>query len=119
MAIRTLLWRGLDAPRMEIVRVESLDRAYGTQIGIAYELRWALDPLHPFDEEQAFFEIYPGKFVDAHLNHALKPTDLETLRARRRAIGEAYRQIADCRVVGMTLNVAALPFLLMFGGDTL
>ena len=43
MTIRTLLWRGLDAPRMEIVRVASLDRAYGTQIGIAYELRWALD----------------------------------------------------------------------------
>jgi uncharacterized protein len=31
MAIRTLLWRGLDAPRMEIVHVESLDRAHGTQ----------------------------------------------------------------------------------------
>jgi uncharacterized protein len=43
MTIRTLLWRGLDEPRMEIVRVESLDRAYGTQIGIAYELRWKLD----------------------------------------------------------------------------
>ena len=43
MAIRTLLWRGLDAPRMEIVRAESLDRAHGTQIGIAYELRWKLD----------------------------------------------------------------------------
>jgi hypothetical protein len=43
MTIRTLLWRGLDAPRMEIVRVESLDRAHGTQIGIAYELRWELD----------------------------------------------------------------------------
>ncbi len=43
MAVRTLLWRGLDAPRMEIVRVESLDRANGTQIGIAYELRWRLD----------------------------------------------------------------------------
>jgi hypothetical protein len=43
MAVRTLLWRGLDAPRMEIVHVESLDRARGTQIGIAYELRWNLD----------------------------------------------------------------------------
>jgi uncharacterized protein len=43
MAVRTLLWRGLDAPRMEIVRVESLDRARGTQIGIACELRWNLD----------------------------------------------------------------------------
>src|SRR5512146_2978564 len=43
MAVRTLLWRGLDAPRMEIVRLESLDRARGTQIGLAYELRWRLD----------------------------------------------------------------------------
>ncbi|HEY7324135.1 MAG TPA: putative glycolipid-binding domain-containing protein [Streptosporangiaceae bacterium] len=43
MAIRTLLWRGLDEPRMEIVRVEGLDRASGTQIGIAYELHWKLD----------------------------------------------------------------------------
>jgi len=43
MAIRTVLWRGLDAPRMEIVRVESLDRAHGTQIGVAYEVRWELD----------------------------------------------------------------------------
>ena len=43
MTIRTLLWRGLDAPRMEIVRVESLDSASGTQIGIAYELHWVLD----------------------------------------------------------------------------
>jgi uncharacterized protein len=43
MTIRTLLWRGLDEPRMEIVHVESLDRAHGTQIGIAYELRWWLD----------------------------------------------------------------------------
>ncbi|HEV2374028.1 MAG TPA: putative glycolipid-binding domain-containing protein [Streptosporangiaceae bacterium] len=43
MATRTLLWRGLDEPRMEIVHVESLDRAHGTQIGIAYELRWELD----------------------------------------------------------------------------
>jgi hypothetical protein len=43
MAIRTLLWRGLDAPRMEIVRVEGLHRASGTQIGVTYELRWKLD----------------------------------------------------------------------------
>jgi hypothetical protein len=40
---RTLLWRGLDAPRMEIVYAESLDRAHGTQIGVAYELRWRLN----------------------------------------------------------------------------
>ena len=43
MAERTLVWRGLDEPRMEIVHVEGLERAHGTQIGIAYELRWNLN----------------------------------------------------------------------------
>jgi hypothetical protein len=43
MSTRTLLWRGLDEPRMEIVYVENLDRAHGTQIGVTYELRWQLD----------------------------------------------------------------------------
>src|ERR1700736_3228379 len=43
MTTRTLLWRGLDEPRMEIAYVESLDRAHGTQIGVSYELRWQLD----------------------------------------------------------------------------
>ena len=43
MTTRTLLWRGLDEPRMEIVYAESLGHAYGTQIGISYELRWRLD----------------------------------------------------------------------------
>jgi hypothetical protein len=43
MATRTMLWRGLDAPRMEIVHAESFDRARGTQIGVAYELHWKLD----------------------------------------------------------------------------
>jgi hypothetical protein len=40
---RTLVWRRLDEPGMEVAHVESLERASGTQIGVAYELRWALD----------------------------------------------------------------------------
>jgi uncharacterized protein len=42
---RTLVWSGLDAPRMEIAHVERTDgglRAAGTQIGEAYELRYEL-----------------------------------------------------------------------------
>lgn len=38
----TLVWRGLDAPRMEVAHVDSLERARGAQIGVRYELRWAL-----------------------------------------------------------------------------
>jgi hypothetical protein len=40
--MRSLVWRRLDAPGMEIAHVESLDRASGTQIGVSYELRWRL-----------------------------------------------------------------------------
>src|SRR5262245_18369669 len=40
-----LVWRGLDAPRMEIARAEVVGgelRAEGTQVGAAYELRYGL-----------------------------------------------------------------------------
>jgi uncharacterized protein len=43
--MRTLVWSGLEAPRMEIARVEveGTDlRAEGTQVGVAYELRYRL-----------------------------------------------------------------------------
>lgn len=44
--MRTFVWTGLDEPRMEIARVEvegSQLRAEGTQIGVAYELRYLLE----------------------------------------------------------------------------
>lgn len=41
--MRTYLWKGLDAPRMEIAHVEDLGHARGTQLGLVYELRWELD----------------------------------------------------------------------------
>jgi hypothetical protein len=41
--MRTLVWRRLDEPGMEVAHVESLERASGTQIGAGYELRWRLD----------------------------------------------------------------------------
>ncbi len=40
--MRTVVWRRLDEPGMEIVRFDAPDRAEGTQIGSAYELRWRL-----------------------------------------------------------------------------
>jgi uncharacterized protein len=41
-----VVWKGLDEVRMEIVRLEVRDdhvRASGTQIGVAYELRYELE----------------------------------------------------------------------------
>ncbi len=67
---RTLVWRGLDAPRMEIVHVESLDRAHGTQIGVAYELRWRLDGpvlgLQLADAPAVRVELGDADFFDLH-----------------------------------------------------
>ena len=40
--MRTLVWRRLDEPGMEVAHVKSLDEARGTQIGKDYELRWEL-----------------------------------------------------------------------------
>jgi len=45
--VTTVVWRGLDEPRMEIAAVDvdgSALRARGTQIGVAYELRYELEP---------------------------------------------------------------------------
>jgi uncharacterized protein len=41
--MRTLVWRRLDEPGMEVAHVESFSRATGTQIGRSYELQWRLD----------------------------------------------------------------------------
>ena len=44
---RTLVWRGVDEPRMEIARAELDDGALsasGTMIGLSYELRYELEP---------------------------------------------------------------------------
>jgi uncharacterized protein len=44
--MRTIVWSGLDAPRMEISRVDVRGDelvADGTQIGLAYELRYRLE----------------------------------------------------------------------------
>jgi uncharacterized protein len=45
--VRTLVWRGLDLPLMEIAEAEVVAgelRARGTQIGVAYELRYEVEP---------------------------------------------------------------------------
>lgn len=50
MIARTLVWKGVDAPRMELARITvdgSSLRAEGTQIGVTpepYELRYVLEP---------------------------------------------------------------------------
>jgi uncharacterized protein len=62
--MRTLVWRGLDEPRMEIARAEVQGRelrARGTQIGVAYELRYELEP------GRLRLEIVDGQSVELEL----------------------------------------------------
>jgi uncharacterized protein len=65
---RTLVWRRLDEPGMEVAHVESLERASGTQIGVAYELRWALDgqrlELDVVGGAEAVVELEDADFFD-------------------------------------------------------
>jgi hypothetical protein len=41
--MRTLVWRRLDEPGMEVAHVRSLSSATGVQIGRSYELRWRFE----------------------------------------------------------------------------
>ena len=61
----TVVWRGLDEPRMELARVQRDGvalRASGTQVGVAYELRYELEP------ELLHLEIVGGRTVDVALD---------------------------------------------------
>ena len=62
---RTAVWLGLDAPRMEIARVETAGaeaRASGTQLGVSYELRYALEP------GQLTLELVGSRVLDVPLD---------------------------------------------------
>jgi hypothetical protein len=66
--MRTLLWRRLDEPGMEIAHVESFERASGTQLGVGYELRWRLDctrlEVEIVGGEQRAFTLENADFFD-------------------------------------------------------
>jgi hypothetical protein len=65
--VETIVWRGLDEPRMEIAYVERVAgglRATGTQIGAGYELRYELEP------ELLRAEIVGGRRRDIPLEEA-------------------------------------------------
>jgi uncharacterized protein len=63
--VTTVVWRGLDEPRMEVAHVqreETALRAAGTQIGVAYELRYELAP------RALRLEIVGGRTADVALD---------------------------------------------------
>jgi uncharacterized protein len=75
--MRTLVWRRLDEPGMEVAHIESLDRASGVQIGRTYELRWSLTgprldlnlnserSLRVDLEDADFFDLFASPFFNS------------------------------------------------------
>ena len=91
---RILVWRGLDAPRMEIARIEGTDdalHANGTQIGVAYELRYELEPevlrLEVVGERRLDVELEGRDFFDLAFSPLLN--SLPVLRDRLLSDGPA------------------------------
>ncbi len=70
------------------------------------ELSWALDEDKLFNAEKYIEEIFPNKYVDMHLNQALKPASKVEVLARREAIHEMNKQILNCQLLIITLGLS-------------
>jgi hypothetical protein len=108
---------GFDLPTRAVFNLDDEFRLLGRNVlnnfgtpSILNELSWALDPATPFSEEENFFELFPGKWVDVHLNHTVTPAPLEVVRKRRDAITAIYREAIHCRVMIVTLGLVEVWF---------
>jgi tetratricopeptide (TPR) repeat protein len=72
---------------------------------VANELRWALDPAHPFPES-ALIPHKSDKWVDPHLHHAIAPSSRERVLNRRRLVQDYFSQAAKAGVFILTLGLA-------------
>ena len=66
--MKTLVWRRLDEPGMEVAHVRSFSSASGVQIGSSYEVRWQLEGEHLElelnGERRTSFELDGADFFD-------------------------------------------------------
>lgn len=105
--------RGFEIPMRDLFRTkafEGLDAEIVNNFGtpsIYNELAWAFGE-QAFDYDRGFYEVKPGKFVDLQMVPSVRPAPLETVRARRDGLLAATRQMAECRVVVMTLGLVEL-----------
>lgn len=68
------------------------------------EFRWALDPDSVFPFAEAFVEVEPGLWQDPH-GHYPSPTSLEEVTRRREMSLTVTRQLAESRILIMTLGL--------------
>jgi hypothetical protein len=112
---QALAERGFHIPMQEVFRrpeFAKMDRGvinnYATPC-IYNEIAWAFGEKR-FDGENLIAEIVPGKFADLNLAPTLRPETREIVDSRRRAIAEAYRSSAGCRVIIITLGLSEVWF---------
>lgn len=72
---------------------------------IVNELRWALEPGAEFPVD-AIVQYKGDRFLDMQLAPGLRPTDLETALATRRAVSSYIGMVKDAKVVIVTLGLA-------------
>jgi hypothetical protein len=112
---QALAERGFRIPMQVVFRCPEFAKAdrgvvnnYATPC-IYNEIAWAFGEEH-FDEANLIAEIVPGKFVDLNIAPTLRPETREIVDSRRRAIAEAYRSSASCRVIIITLGLSEVWF---------
>lgn len=76
---------------------------------IENELRWAAGTPKP-DPRELFYEASKDQWVDCHLSTAVLPAPLDRVVERRAMVEQAFGDIADCRLVIITLGLAEVWF---------
>lgn len=111
---RVLDERGFKLPALELLNSEEDFKRVGNNVlnnygapSILNELTWAFED--EINEDACFCRNGSG-WVDLHLQNTMRPTDLDTLRLRRRALNAAYRSIETCDAVVITLGLSEVWF---------
>ncbi len=79
---------------------------FGTP-SIFNELAWAFGE-REFDESLHVVEVSKDKYVDLHMVNSVRPSPIDVVRERRRGLIQATRQLAECRVLIVTLGLVEL-----------
>jgi thioredoxin-like negative regulator of GroEL len=95
--------------RSEFLNVEpGAINNFGTP-SIWNEFAWAFGEAE-FKVEEHILEVVGGKFADLHVIPSMRPESKDIVIARRSAIIEAFRTVAECRVLIMTLGLVEVWF---------
>ena len=110
-----LMKRGFHLPMRDIFKKTEFQ---GVELGainnfgtpsIFNEFSWAFES-QKFEPQDHILEIQKGKFADIHLVPSMRPEAWDVVLSRRLAITEAFRSVAQCRVLIITLGLVEVWF---------